>query len=80
MQKRQRFTAEFKREAVRLLKVADKPAAAIARESPTPARDSYFANREEIRQLSASAVGCDSAAYWLPAAARRITAPTPGLL
>ncbi|WP_407351372.1 transposase [Luteimonas sp. R10] len=32
MQKRQRFTAEFKREAVRLLKARDRPAAAIARE------------------------------------------------
>lgn len=32
MQKRQRFTAEFKHEAVRLLKAGDRPAAVIARE------------------------------------------------
>ena len=36
MEKRQRFTAEFKREAVRLLKAADKPAAVIARELGIP--------------------------------------------
>ena len=41
MQKRQRFTAEFKREAVRLLKVADKPAAAIARELGIPRNRLY---------------------------------------
>ncbi len=32
MEKRQRFTAEFKREAVRLLQKAGKPAAVVARE------------------------------------------------
>ena len=32
MQKRQQFTAEFKREAVRLLKAGDRPAAVVARE------------------------------------------------
>lgn len=31
MEKRQRFTAEFKREAVRLLRTAGKPAAVVAR-------------------------------------------------
>jgi transposase len=32
MQKRQRFSTEFKREAVRLLKAGDRPAAVVARE------------------------------------------------
>jgi len=32
MQKRQRFTVEFKREAVRLLKSGQKPVAVVARE------------------------------------------------
>ncbi|QDH71481.1 transposase [Marilutibacter alkalisoli] len=32
MQKRQRFTAEFKLEAVRLLKAGDRPTAVVARE------------------------------------------------
>jgi transposase len=36
MQKRQRFTAEFKREAVRLLKAGDRPAAVIAGELGIP--------------------------------------------
>ena len=36
MEKRQRYTAEFKREAVRLLKRADKPAAVLARELGVP--------------------------------------------
>jgi hypothetical protein len=41
MEKRQRFTAEFKREAVRLLKQADKPAAVIARELGIPRNRIY---------------------------------------
>lgn len=36
MEKRQRYTAEFKREAVRLLRMADKPAAVLARELGVP--------------------------------------------
>jgi transposase len=32
MQQRQRFTAEFKREAIRLMKASTKPAAVLARE------------------------------------------------
>lgn len=36
MEKRQRYTAEFKREAVRLLKQADKPVAVLARELGVP--------------------------------------------
>jgi len=32
MEKRQKFTAEFKREAVRLLNTGGKPAAVVARE------------------------------------------------
>ena len=41
MEKRQRFTAEFKREAVRLLKAADKPGAVIARELGIPRNRLY---------------------------------------
>jgi transposase len=41
MQKRQRFTAEFKREAVRLLKVGDRPAAVVARELGIPRNRLY---------------------------------------
>lgn len=41
MQKRQRFTAEFKREAVRLLKAGNRPAAVIARELGIPRNRLY---------------------------------------
>lgn len=41
MEKRQRFTAEFKREAVRLLKLGDKPAAVVARELGIPRNRLY---------------------------------------
>jgi transposase len=41
MEKRQRFTAEFKREAVGLLKNSDKPAATIARELGVPRNRLY---------------------------------------
>jgi len=41
MEKRQRFTAEFKHEAVRLLKAADRPAAVVARELGIPRNRLY---------------------------------------
>lgn len=41
MQKRQRFTAEFKREAVRLFKAGDRPAAVVARELGIPRNRLY---------------------------------------
>jgi transposase len=41
MEKRQKFTAEFKREAVRLLKFAGKPAAVVARELGIPRNRLY---------------------------------------
>jgi transposase len=41
MEKRQKFTPEFKREAVRLLQKADKPAAAVARELGIPRNRLY---------------------------------------
>lgn len=41
MEKRRRFTAEFKREAIRLLKTAKKPAAALARELDVPRNRLY---------------------------------------
>jgi transposase len=41
MEKRQKFTPEFKREAVRLLQKADKPAAAVARELGVPRNRLY---------------------------------------
>jgi transposase len=41
MEKRQRFTAEFKREAVRLLRTSGKPAAVVARELGIPRNRIY---------------------------------------
>lgn len=41
MEKRQRFTAEFKREALRLLKASGKPAAVIARQLGIPRNRLY---------------------------------------
>lgn len=41
MEKRRRFTAEFKLEAVRLLKAAKKPAAVLARELGVPRNRLY---------------------------------------
>ena len=41
MQKRQRFTAEFKREAIRLMKTSTKPATALARELDVPRNRLY---------------------------------------
>jgi len=41
MEKRQKFTPEFKREAVRLLRKADKPAAVVARELGIPRNRLY---------------------------------------
>src|SRR3982750_2034784 len=48
MEKRQRFTAEFKREAIRLLKTSGKPAAVVARELGIPRNRLYkWANDAE---------------------------------
>lgn len=41
MEKRQRFTAKFKREAVLLLKAEDKPVAAVARQLGVPRNRLY---------------------------------------
>ena len=41
MEKRQKFTAEFKREAVRLLKTGGKPVAVVARELGLPRNRLY---------------------------------------
>jgi transposase len=41
MEKRQRFTAEFKREAVRVLKAEDKPVAVMARQLGVPRNRLY---------------------------------------
>lgn len=41
MEKRRRFTSEFKREAVRLLRAAKKPAAELARELGIPRNRLY---------------------------------------
>ena len=41
MEKRQRFTAEFKHEAIRLLKSSGKPAAAVARQLGIPRNRLY---------------------------------------
>lgn len=41
MEKRQRFTAEFKHEAIRLMKTSGKPAAVVARELGVPRNRLY---------------------------------------
>ena len=41
MEKRQRFTAEFKREAIRLMRTSGKPAAVVARELGIPRNRLY---------------------------------------
>jgi transposase len=41
MEKRQRFTAEFKREAIRLMQTSAKPAAVVARELGVPRNRLY---------------------------------------
>ncbi|RUL69166.1 transposase [Dyella choica] len=41
MEKRQRFSAEFKREAIRMMQTSGKPAAAIARELGVPRNRLY---------------------------------------
>jgi len=41
MERRQKFTAEFKREAVRLLSTSGKPAAVVARELGIPRNRLY---------------------------------------
>jgi transposase len=41
MEKRQRFTAEFKREAVRLMRTSGRPAAVVARELGIPRNRLY---------------------------------------
>lgn len=56
MQKRQRFTAEFKREAVRLLKVGDRPAAVIARELGIP-RNRLYKWTQDLDAKGAAALG-----------------------
>jgi len=56
MEKRQRFTAEFKREAVRLLKVGDKPAAVVARELGIP-RNRLYKWAQDIEKKPDQAFG-----------------------
>ena len=41
MEKRQRFTAEFKREAIRLMRTSGRPAAVVARELGIPRNRLY---------------------------------------
>lgn len=53
MVKRQRFTAEFKREAVRLLQTAGKPAAVVARELGIP-RNRIYKWAEEAKKGAAA--------------------------
>lgn len=56
MQKRQRFTAEFKHEAVRLLKAGDRPAAVIARELGIP-RNRLYKWAQDLDTKGAGAFG-----------------------
>lgn len=41
MEKRQRFSAEFKREAIRMMQTSGKPAATVARELGVPRNRLY---------------------------------------
>jgi transposase len=50
MEKRQRFTAEFKREAIRLLKTSGRPAAVVARELGIPRNRLYKWSNEAERK------------------------------
>lgn len=56
MAKRQRFTAEFKREAVRLIREADKPVSELARELGVP-RNRLYKWVADAEKLGASAFG-----------------------
>ncbi len=54
MQKRQQFTSEFKREAVRLLKAGDRPAAVAARELGIP-RNRLYKWAQDLEKKGATA-------------------------
>lgn len=54
MHKRQQFTAEFKREAVRLLKSGDRPAAVVARELGI-ARNRLYKWAQDLEKKGATA-------------------------
>lgn len=56
MEKRQRFTAEFKREAVRLLRAGEKPPAVLARELGLP-RNRLYKWAQEIDSKGSQAFG-----------------------
>ncbi len=56
MEKRRRFTAEFKREAVRLVRDSGKPVAAVARELGVP-RNRLYKWAADAERLGASAFG-----------------------
>jgi transposase len=56
MEKRQKFTAEFKREAVRLLNTVGKPAAVVARELGIP-RNRLYKWAKDLEDKGAQAFG-----------------------
>lgn len=56
MEKRQKFTAEFKREAVRLLNTGDKPASIVARELGIP-RNRLYKWAKDLEDKGARAFG-----------------------
>ena len=56
MEKRQKFTAEFKREAVRLLNTSGKPAAVMARELGIP-RNRLYKWAKDLEHKGAKAFG-----------------------
>lgn len=56
MLKRQRFSAEFKREAVRLLKAGDRPAAVVARELGIP-RNRLYKWAQDLAKKGGQAFG-----------------------
>lgn len=56
MEKRQRFSAEFKREALRLMETSGKPAAVVARELGVP-RNRLYKWADEVGKKGAAAFG-----------------------
>lgn len=57
MQKRQRFSKEFKQEAVRLLELSNKPAADLARELGVR-RNQLYKWQEQLRSKGEDAFPC----------------------
>ena len=76
MKKRQKFTAEFKREAVRLLNRSGKPAAVVARELGIP-RNRLYKWGKDLEDKGAKPFGAgDPERCGLPSTSATSWAPT----